>query len=322
MKRVSLTIGTRGSALALAQTWIVMEMLQKLRDGDQKLALTERIIRTSGDGSPRNQIPPTSSGKDAFTRELDEALRSGEIDIAVHSLKDVPIDAGENDGITIAAFPPRESPLDVLISRAGGKTIDTLPEGARVGTSSIRRSVQLKSWRSDLDIREMHGNVTTRIKKLRAPESELDGIVLAEAGLKRLKIGEEIDEVISKEIVLPAPGQGCLAVSVRSNDEETKSIVRRIDDNETRKCVAAERVFSRELGGGCNLPIAALATLREGEMTIEGMLAPSPSMLRGTDEKNLLRRGKINGPSQKGEDLGRQLARDLKMQVPTHRAQR
>lgn len=311
MNRVSLVIGTRGSELALAQTQIVIDMLRKLRY--ENFVIDRKIVRTSGDDRPRN--PAISSGKDAFTRELDEALRSGEIDLAVHSLKDVPIDPVEGGGVTNAAFPPRESPLDVLISKTGGKTINTLSRSAKIGTSSTRRAIQLKSYRPDLEICEIHGNVTTRIRKMKAVESELDGIILAEAGLKRLKLENEVDEVISKDIILPAPGQGSLVISVRSKDEKTKGIVRQLDDDETRKCVTAERAFSLELGGGCNLPIAALATLSHSVMTVEGLFALE-SEVEGTSGKNLLRRGKISGPSEEGEDLGKKLARDLKMRIP------
>ena len=193
----------------------------------------------------------TGTGKDAFTKEIDNALVSEEIDLAVHSLKDIPNEVGKSKkslAIELAAFPHRESPFDVLISNQRGHTIGSLPKGARIGTSSVRRRIQLENYRPDFTVIEVHGNVPTRIKKLRNGALNLDGIVLAEAGLNRLGMENEIDEVISTDIMLPAIGQGCLAVSVRSNDAETKKVVKSIDDYNTRQCILAERRFSGEFG--------------------------------------------------------------------------
>jgi hydroxymethylbilane synthase len=317
MSKISLVVGTRGSELAFAQTQLAIDMLQDKCTTGATVEFSKKVIRTSGDEGSRGRRLPNTSGKDAFTRELDEALLKGEIDLAVHSLKDVPNYPKEKDKIELASFPARGSPFDALISRDGGKTLATLPEHATIGTSSARRMAQLKNFRPDFNIREIHGNVTTRISKLRRGEFGLDGIILAEAGLDRLHAEKEIDEVIPGEIILPAVGQGCLAISVRSSDRLTKDIVKKIDDEDTRRCVSAERVFSMELGGGCNLPIAALATSGEGTLTIEGMVAEGflDNKIHEVSSLTGLARGKLTGAADQGEDLGRRLAQDLKKRI-------
>jgi len=317
MNKVALVVGTRGSDLALAQAKLIIDMLYAASGDDHPINLSEKVIRTSGDEYSSELNSANSTGKDSFTRELDKALLSGEIDFAVHSLKDVPSDSTINGNIEISSFPVRDSAFDVLISGQGGRTLATMPHHAKIGTSSIRRRVQLKNFRPDFEVREIHGNVPTRIKKLRSGESGLDGIILAEAGLKRLGMELEIDEVISKDIILPAVGQGCLAISTRSNDEVTKWIVRQIDDADTRVCVMAERNFSKELGGGCNQPVAALATINQGTLTIEGLIAPylyEPKS-QGPPNVNGVIRAKLSGPREEGENLGIRLALDLKRKI-------
>ncbi len=302
-----LVVGTRGSELALAQTRLVTGLVRKT-NSDVQLEIREKIIRTSGDeGLSRS----AGTGKDAFTKEIDHSLLTGEIDLAVHSLKDVPSERPFEDGLEIGALPVRESPLDVLISKDGKSTLGSIRNKARIGTSSIRRKMQLAAYRRDLEIVEVHGNVTTRIRKVKSGEWSLDGIVLAEAGLKRLGLGDEIDEVLPTKIMLPAVGQGCLAVLVRSKDEETKQLVRGIDDHGTRECVTAERAFSREFGGGCNEPIAALATVNAGEIFLEGAVANSVSSDKILAEGGVLRRS-ITGSSVDPEHLGKKLAEEMK----------
>ena len=321
MNSIALVVGTRGSELALAQTQLIIDLLHKKNsDKSKKLEITKKIIKTSGDektSGPHSLQGLT--GKDSFTRELDEALVRQEIDLAVHSLKDVPVDSDSiyNDKIQLAAFPPRDSPFDVLITKKGGQTLNGLRKSAIIGTSSARRTVQLKKFRPDLDVREIHGNVPTRIRKLRDDKPDLDGIILAEAGLKRLGLQREIDEVISKDVILPAAGQGCIAVSVRSGDELTRSLVKQIDDETTRNCVGAERAFSSELGAGCNLPIAALATMSQGTTILEGLIALDSFGARSSAGDYGVVRAEITGPSEKGDELGRRLARDLKKQIAT-----
>lgn len=314
--------GTRGSALALAQTQFVVDLIQKRNRG---LSIETKVIKTSGDENSRKKVRQELTGKDSFTREIDLALINEEIDFAVHSLKDVPVEetgGSREDKLEIAAYPKRESPYDVLVSKKTGEedmSLKTLPEHARVGTSSLRRGIQLKIFRPDFEIVEIHGNVPTRIRKMRNNnELELDAIVLAEAGLKRLNIENEIDEVISSDVVLPAVGQGCLAVKVRSDDRRIERIVKSIDDEETRLCVRAERAFSKELGGGCNTPIAALAQMKKkSSIRLEGLIVGE--IQSGSVKSNMVIRdaieGKVRGSGRRNkveESLGRDLARRLK----------
>jgi hydroxymethylbilane synthase len=299
----ALVVGTRGSDLALAQTNIVIELL---RHKLQNLSIKVKIIKTTGDDLRRN---PNSrlTGKDSFTREIDIQLIKGEIDIAVHSLKDVPVE-NESNELEIVAFPKRETPLDVLISRKGSQSLRTLPPGARIGTSSLRRKVQLKVFRPDLEIIEMHGNVPSRIKKLRDGPLGLDAIILAAAGLKRLDIANEIDETISSDTVLPAVGQGCLAVMARSSDDKTKRLVKLIDDEKTRACVMAEREFSKELGGGCNTPVAAYAKPVGSRVILKGLFAGE----EGSGNTNFVIKDQIEGKASEASILGRKLGRKLR----------
>ncbi len=295
--------GTRGSTLALAQTNLVLRLLKQVH-AHERIAFETRVIKTAGD-DPRGKRGNTLTGKDAFTGAIDDALRRGEIDFAVHSLKDVPVE-GLSKKIQLSAFPKRGSPFDVLISRDRRTDLYSLPTSAKVGTSSVRRTMQLRAFRPDLKVVKIHGNVPTRIRKIRE-NKELDAVVLAEAGLSRLRLLSQIDQVIPKEIMLPAVGQGCLAVAVRADDDDTNRFVSRIDDKRTRKCVNAERSFSERLGGGCNLPIAALAVIKGYKnLRIEGLVAA------GIGGENLVIRDSIEGDSENGHELGRELASRLK----------
>ncbi len=246
----SLTIGTRSSALARWQTeWV----LARLREAWPDLDCQTKLFTTSGDRILDKPLPEIG-GKGLFTAELENALRNGEIDLAVHSLKDLPID--DAPGLTIGAIPVREDARDVLISR-NGWTLDTLPSGARVGTSSLRRSAQLLPARPDLTLLPLRGNVDTRVRKVR--QGEYDAIVLAAAGVLRLGLGEHITEYLPMEVMLPAPGQGALAVQCRADDASVLESLRPIGDRATRAAVAAERAFLKALGGGCSAPVAAYA---------------------------------------------------------------
>lgn len=294
-----LKVGTRGSDLALVQTRIVLDALRRK---NKTLFFEQIVIKTSGDDLSRKK--KALSGKDSFTREIDQALLSGEIDFAVHSLKDVPLDSSKE--ITIAAYPKRESPLDVLVSRRKGSTLETLKFGARIGTSSIRRAIQLKIFRPDYEIVEIHGNVPTRIRKMRL-EGDLDALVLAQAGLNRLDMDKEIDQVIPDKVVLPAIGQGCLAITARTKDKRTNNILKTIDHEKTRICVSAERAFSKELGGGCNTPIAGLATIKNNEIRLKGLVVGE---IGSKFKSNFLIREEMKG--KKPEVLGRALARKLR----------
>jgi hydroxymethylbilane synthase len=246
----SLTIGTRGSALARWQTdWV----RARLQTAWPDLECQTRLFTTSGDRILNKPLPEIG-GKGLFTEELENALRNGEIDLAVHSLKDLPID--DAPGLTLGAIPVREDARDVLISR-NGWTLDTLPRGARVGTSSLRRSAQLLALRPDLTLLPLRGNVDTRIRK--AMNGEYEAIVLAAAGVLRLGLGEHITEYLPFEVMLPAPGQGAMAVQSRADDASVLELLRPLDDPAPRAAVTAERAFLKALGGGCSAPVAAYA---------------------------------------------------------------
>ncbi len=246
----TLTIGTRGSALARWQTeWVQ----SRLATAWPELCCDLRLFQTSGDKILDKPLPEIG-GKGLFTEELENALRSGEIDIAVHSLKDLPIDNAA--GLTVGAIGEREDPRDVLISRQY-HTLTHLPQGARVGTSSWRRAAQLLAVRPDLHILSLRGNVDTRIRK--AMQGEYDAIVLAAAGVLRLGFESHIAEYLAFEVMLPAPGQGAVAVQCRVDDRRTIELLRPIDHLSTRSAVFAERAFLDGLGGGCSAPVAAYA---------------------------------------------------------------
>ena len=247
----TLTIGTRGSALARWQTEWASAALTHAWPG---LLVTLRPFTTAGDRQLDKPLPAIG-GKGVFTEELEIALRAGEIDLAVHSLKDLPV-AGAL-GLALGAIGPRADARDVLIARGGG-TLAHLPRGARVGTSSPRRAAQLLAARPDLTLLPLRGNVDSRVRK--ALSGDYDAIVLAAAGLLRLGLDEAASEYLPFESMLPAPGQGAIAVQCRGEDAELLAWLRPLDDQPTRAAVTAERAFLAGLGGGCSAPIAAYAT--------------------------------------------------------------
>lgn len=260
--------GTRGSDLALAQTKIVGDLLKAAHPG---LEVETIIIKTTGDRRLDVSLSaPGALEKGLFTKELEEALLAETIDAAVHSLKDLPTE--QPAGLTLAAILERADPSDVLVSKhAGG--LAGLPEGARVATSSPRRKAQLHHLRSDLAVEEIRGNVPTRLRKL-AENPELDGLLLAKAGLDRLGhhiIPEGLTATVIPEI-LPAPGQGAIAIECRGNDGRVIDALRALHHEDTARCVTAERNLLLELGGGCSLPLGALATVENGEVRIQSFL--------------------------------------------------
>jgi hydroxymethylbilane synthase len=242
-------LGTRGSALALAQARAVAEAL----GGDVELV----TITTSGDRDRAR------GDKERWVREIDAALLRGDVDLAVHSAKDVP--AALADGIAIAGVPPRADPYDAL---CGAPSLDALAEGARVGTSSLRRAAQLRALRDDLEVLELRGNVDTRLGRLHA--GDYDAIVLARAGLDRLGRGEEATGVLSE--LVPAAGQGTLAVTVRSDDEAARAAVAAVSDDVARRCLLAERALVRALEADCHTPVGAHATLADGGLTLRAFV--------------------------------------------------
>ncbi len=261
-----LRVGTRGSALALAQSRLVVEALEPA-------GVEARLVVIETDGDRR--APDTAWGEGAFVAALEAALLDGRVDVAVHSAKDVPTDLDRR--LEIAAYLPRADPRDALVVRAGAaaQTIDDLPVGARVGTDSPRRTAFLRARRPDLAVHPLHGNVDTRLRRLDGGET--DALVLACAGLDRLGLGGRIAERIAPTTVLPAPGQGAIAVEVRV-DDEAAAIVRCVDDPDTRFAVEAERSFLHASGGGCRSPYAAVATVAGGRLSIlAGHAAPDGS---------------------------------------------
>lgn len=248
-------VGTRRSALARSQTTRVIALLQAAWPG---LECEEQEIVTSGDRTQQSGEPlPEIGGKGLFTAELEHGLREGALDLAVHSLKDLPTE--DAVGVVVGAVCLREDVRDCLVAREG-LTLAELPRGAVVGTSSLRRSAQLRALRPDVDVRSIRGNVDTRVRKVR--EGEYDAAVLAAAGMRRLGLEVEVAEWLGPETMLPAPGQGALAVQCRAGDDSTLELLAPLDDAAARATTGAERGFLRELGGGCAAPVAAFAEVK------------------------------------------------------------
>jgi hydroxymethylbilane synthase len=293
-ERSSVVLGTRGSKLAVHQSEWVQAQLHALAP---HVTVTLRRIQTSGDkilDVPLAQI----GGKGLFVKEIEDALLSGEIDLAVHSMKDVPTELPE--GLAILCVPSREDPRDALISREGRAFMD-LPLGARIGTSSLRRQSQLLHARPDLTIAMLRGNLDTRLKKLR--DGQFDAIVLAAAGLRRLDWAHEITEYIAPEISLPAIGQGALGIEGRSDDLFIRSLLSGLNHAPSQTAVRAERALLHRLQGGCQVPIAAHATLAGTRVTLEGLVA-------SVDGKELIR-DSAEGTLEDPESIGIQLAEQL-----------
>ena len=259
-----ITLGSRPSKLA---RWQTEHILAQLKSAWPALSFRLVTLVTTGDKIIDRPLPEIG-GKGVFTAELESALLSGEIDLAVHSLKDLPVE--NSAGLSIGAVGLRACAQDVLIS-AKGETLWELPVGARLGTSSLRREAQVKAARPDLTILPLRGNVDTRLRKVL--EGEYDAIILAAAGIERLGLGNHITEYISLDVMLPAPGQGALAIQCRSGDVELLQLLQPIHDLPTYNAVTAERAFLAALGGGCSAPVAAHATLDGAQIEIRGLVA-------------------------------------------------
>lgn len=264
---MTLVIGTRGSALALAQARIVAAAL----GADVEL----RVVRTASDASER---PIAELGDRVFVAALEDALRRGEVDVAVHSLKDLPTE--ERSDLVIAAIPAREDPRDVLVTRERGG-LRTLPRGAVVGTSSPRRAAFLRALRPDIEAREIRGNVDTRLRKVR--EGQYDAVVLALAGLRRLGVAVAADEVLDAADCPPAPGQGALAVQCRASDGDVRARVAALDDANTRRAVSAERALLHALGASCEIPLGTFARVEGGEIVLDAALVTGSGVLRARE---------------------------------------
>lgn len=294
MSRSTLILGTRGSKLAVHQSQWVQARLQELAPG---LTISLQRIQTSGDkilDVPLAKI----GGKGLFVKEIEDALLSKEIDLAVHSMKDVPTALPE--GLDILCVPPREDPRDALITRDGCR-LDQLKPGARIGTSSLRRQAQLLHYRSDFTIEMLRGNLDTRLRKLR--EGQFDAIVLAAAGLRRLAWDAEITEYLPVHLSLPAIAQGALGIEARSDDTFVRELLSRFEHRPTRITVTAERALLHRLEGGCQVPIAAHAALEGDRLTVDGLVA-------SVDGRRVIRH-QIQGPASEAQALGTKLAERL-----------
>lgn len=294
LMKASLCIGTRGSKLAL---WQAEWVKQALEARHPHLHVALRIIKTRGDKILDVPLAKVG-GKGLFVKEIEEALLSGDIDVAVHSMKDMPGDIP--DGLCIGAVPERENPLDVWISRRGVPLEDLRP-GDRIGTSSLRRSAQLLHFRPDLNIVPLRGNLDTRLKKLEG--AELDGIILAAAGVRRLGLEDRITAYLQEDRLLPAAGQGALCIEIRRNDHETAEMLSFLDHEPTRQVVLGERAFLHRLQGGCQVPIAAHGRIDGVAMFLEGLVA-------SVDGRRIIR-DSVCGPAIQSESLGIQLAERL-----------
>jgi hydroxymethylbilane synthase len=284
-------IGTRGSKLAL---WQAEWVKSRLENHHPRLAVELTVIKTKGDKILDVPLAKVG-GKGLFVKEIEEALLERRIDLAVHSMKDMP--AQIPAGLCIGAVPERETPTDALISR-GGQALRDLPRGARIGTSSLRRSSQLRRVRPDIDIVPLRGNLDTRLRKL--DEGQMEAIVLATAGVRRLGLDDRITQLLDPEIMLPAVGQGALCVETRRDDPEIAPLVAPLEDRTTRQAVTAERAFLHRLEGGCQVPIAGHATLDDNQLTLCGLV----SDLTG---ETVFRETRV-GPSAEAAAIGRQLA--------------
>ena len=287
-------IGTRGSKLAL---WQADYIEQRLREEYPGLSVTQKRVTTKGDrilDVPLAKI----GGKGLFTKELEEEMLSGGIDLAVHSLKDMP--AKVPDGLIIAAVTKRLDPGDALVSNRFS-SFEELPKGARVGTSSLRRRAQLLCARPDLEMLDLRGNVNTRLRKL--DEGEYDAIVLAVAGLKRLGFADRIRQVLPREMVLPAVGQGALAIETREDDKETRDMLAFLRDDDTICCTEAERSFLARVEGGCQVPVGVYATAEGDGLNVEAVIA-------SLDGQRFYR-GNVKGTRKDAAKLGENLAEKL-----------
>lgn len=263
-----LVIGSRGSPLALAQSKILQAALHKHHPD---LETRIEVIRTTGDQTPQADLSKlATSVKGLFVKEIEEALLKHKIDLAVHSLKDLPTETPE--GLVLAATPSREDVRDALVSNSPEiSSLQELPEGATLGTGSLRRRVQLQLLRRDLVISPIRGNVDTRIKKIQ--RDNLDGVILAAAGLNRLGLQERISYLFPVQEMVPAIGQGALAVEIRADDSQTREMVMPLDDPATRQCALAERRFLEEMGGGCDVPMGAHASVDNGQAAFTAFVA-------------------------------------------------
>jgi hydroxymethylbilane synthase len=294
MRRETIRVGTRGSLLARTQTQWVLDRLCERHPGLHCQTVT---ILTAGD-ERTHQVPARAAGKGFFTREIEEALRAGTVDLAVHSLKDLPTESPPD--LAVTAIPEREDPGDALV---GCTLADLLraPEQYCLGTSSLRRQTQLRRAFPGCRVVDLRGNLDTRLARVRG--GQVDGAVLAIAGLCRLGRAGEISQRLPSEVMLPAPGQGALALQVRADDTDLRDLLAAVHCPVSGQCVAAERAFMHSLGGGCQLPVAALAVMTDGRLHVRGRVLA----LTGRECVE----GGCDGVPEAPEALGQALAADL-----------
>lgn len=292
MKKI--IIGTRPSRLAVAQTEIV---INKLNKAYPEFKYEVKKISTEGDRRLDTKLSDVKN-KGFFIKEIEIALLNGEIDLAVHSFKDLPTNLPEK--VTIAAIPSRANPFDTLVSK-DNLVIDQLPAGAKLGTGSLRRKSQLLSYRNDLEIVPIRGNVETRIEKIES--LDLDGVILAAAGLERLGLEDKISEYLNPNICLPAARQGAIAIETRKNDEIIIDILKKIENKDTAATVKAEHAFLQFLEAGCHAPIGAYAEINKDNIELQGAV--------GTVDGSKIYSGDITGAREDSVQLGRKLAERL-----------
>lgn len=299
MMRQTLTIATRQSPLALWQANFIKSALENTHPN-----MSVRLLKMVTKGDKILDTPLAKiGGKGLFVKELEQALLDGRADMAVHSLKDVPMALPK--GLTIGAYCQRHNPTDAFVS-SHYASLDDLPKGAIVGTSSLRRECQLKAYRSDLNIGSLRGNVGTRLSKL--DNGDYDAIVLATSGLNRLGLDERIRHELDTQISLPAVGQGALAIECRLADDEVLSLLSFLQDDNTTVCVSAERAMNHRLEGGCQVPIAGFATLQDGKLTLEGRVGvPNGTTLLVAKQTIVLTDAPLQDAIQLGVDVAQRL---------------
>lgn len=295
VKKKEIIVGTRGSILALAQAKIVIEKL-KVFFPDHSYVL--KIIKTSGDLNKDISLLDESL-KNMFVKEIESELLEGKIDVAVHSMKDMPVEVPE--GLCIGAIPKREDCRDILVSRDNINFVD-LPKKAVIGTSSLRRKKQIELLRDDIKVKDIRGNIETRIKKIK---KEYDAIILAAAGLKRTGMGNLITEYFDTETIIPACGQGALCVQCRNNDQNIKRLLKEINDNDTSLVLTAEREFIKILEGGCKAPIGVNGFIKDNILFLQGIYF----------YKNKIFKDKIEGDKSSPEKCAKTLAERIKDKI-------
>ena len=290
---MKVVVGTRGSKLALIQTNLVISELKK---SYPSVEFEVKIIKTKGDIVQHISLDKIGD-KGLFVKEIEQQLLEGEIDLAVHSMKDMP--SNLPDGLKFANIPKREDPRDVLILRDGYKNLNDLPQGATIGTGSKRRKYQLLKHRPDLNVVSIRGNIETRIRKIE--DENLDGVVLAAAGILRAGLEEQISCYLDIDLMVPAPAQGALALEIRKNDTELEQMISHIKDETTEIQVAAERGFMEGINGSCHIPMGAYCTVNEEDINLVGLF--------GNEDGSKLIIKSINGEASSARELGLELSK-------------